>query len=151
MPYSPSPTSPTNGAPYHPRQSPSPQPQPISKKDKKRQAHNAHYQELVNEFNQNRDVHFRTQLVALQHDIALIQRANVYQSEPLDDSPDEIRNLLEASAAGTQYHGEVALSAGRWYNEFVRQTNEAKEEREIELVRVNVRRSQNPKYPTYRF
>ncbi|KAL9111620.1 MAG: hypothetical protein Q9227_003893 [Pyrenula ochraceoflavens] len=135
MAYSPSPTSPTHIQAHHIRRSPSPQPHPVSKKDKKRQAHNAHYQELVSEFSQNRDIHFRSQLVALQHDMAIVQRADIYQPEPIDDSPDEIRNLLESSAAGTPFQGEVS-SAGRWYNEFVRQVNEAKEEREIELVRV---------------
>ena len=125
----------------HPgRRSPSPPAQPISKRDKKRNQHIAHQQELINDFTQNRDVHYRAQLVALQYDMNLITAADPYDPEPLEDSPEEIARMVEEVAAGTAYQSEMSKLAGRWYSEFVQEVNEAKEAKEVELTQLMVGR-----------
>ena len=139
MAYSPSPTSPVAGSSMHRgRRSPSPPAQPISKRDKKRNQHIAHQQELVDDFSQNRDAHYRQQLVALQLDMNLITQADPYHPEPLEDSPDEIARMMEDVAAGTPYQSEMSKVAGRWYSEFVQEVNEAKEAKEVELTQLMV-------------
>ena len=120
------------------RRSPSPPAQPISKRDKKRNQHIAHQQELVDDFTQNRDAFYRQQLVALQLDMNLITQADPYNPEPLEDSPDEIARMIEEVAAGTPYQSEMSRTAGRWYSEFVQEVNEAKEAKEIELTQLMV-------------
>lgn len=114
----------------------------MSKKDKKRQAHNAHVQELHAEMSQNRDVHFRTQIVALTNETSLIQNADAYDLEPIDDSAEDIRRKLEALAANTPYQSEVPAHAGRWYSDFAREVDQVKEEREMDLTLIKVCRKQ---------
>jgi len=111
---------------------------PISKRDKKRNQHIAHQQDLVDEFTLNRDHHYRSQLVALQLDMNLITQADPYNPEPLEDSADEIARLVEEAASGTPYQTEMSKMAGRWYSEFVHEVNEAKEAKEIELTQLKV-------------
>jgi hypothetical protein len=123
----------------HPgRRSPSPPAMPISKRDKKRNQHIAHQQDLVDEFTLNRDHHYRSQLVALQLDMNLITQADPYNPEPLEDSADEIARMVEEAASGTPYQAEMSKMAGRWYSEFVHEVNEAKEGKEIELTQLMV-------------
>jgi hypothetical protein len=139
MAYSPSPTSPAGANSIHPgRRSPSPPAMPVSKRDKKRNQHVAHQQDLVDEFTLNRDHHYRSQLVALQFDMNLITQADPYNPEPLEDSPDEIARMVEEAAAGTPYQAEMSKMAGRWYSEFVHEVNEAKEAKDIELTQLMV-------------
>ena len=123
----------------HPgRRSPSPPAIPISKRDKKRNQHIAHQQDLVDEFTLNRDHHYRSQLVALQLDMNLITQADPYNPEPLEDSADEIARLVEEAASGTPYQTDMSKMAGRWYSEFVHEVNEAKIAKEIELTQLKV-------------
>lgn len=128
-----SPTSPT-----HVRHSPTPPAQPLSKREKKRNAHQQRYQDLTNDFAQNRDVYFRGQLLALQYDMNLITQADPYQPEPLEDSPEEIGRMIETASAATPYHNELSPNAGRWYAKFVEEVNKAKETKEIELTQLMV-------------
>ena len=111
---------------------------PISKRDKKRNQHIAHQQDLVDEFTLNRDHHYRSQLVALQLDMNLITQADPYNPEPLEDSADEIARLVEEAASGTPYQTDMSKMAGRWYSEFVHEVNEAKIAKEIELTQLKV-------------
>ena|SRR2546423_1322384 len=144
MAYSPSPTSPTGANSMHPgHRSPSPAAVPLSKRDKKRNQHIRHQEELVEQFTQNRDAHYRAQLVALQFDMNLITQADPYNPEPLEDSPDEIAKMVEEAAAGTSYQAEMSKMAGRWYSEFVHEVNDAKEAKEIELTQLKVWRSRS--------
>ncbi|KAL9622971.1 MAG: hypothetical protein Q9160_002689 [Pyrenula sp. 1 TL-2023] len=106
----------------------------MSKKDKKRQTHNAHVQELHSEMSQNRDVHFRTQIVALTNEGSLIQNADAYELKPLDESVEEVHRKLEALAANTPYQSEVPAHAGRYYSDFAREVDQVKEEREIDIT-----------------
>jgi Sds3-like len=130
---SPSPTSPS--AIVHER---SPPPQPISKRDRKRNQQMAQFQDLSNDFKENRSGYFHKQIVALQHDMNLITQANPYAPEPLDDSPEAIARLVEVAAAGTPYQAEMSMVAGNWYSEFVQDINQAKEGRDVELTQLLV-------------
>jgi Sds3-like len=128
---SPSPISPT----MHGR---SPPPQPVSKRDRKRNQQMAQFQDLSNDFKENRSAYFHKQIVALQHDMNLITQADPYKPEPLDDSPEAIAGLIEVAAAGTPYQSEMSLLAGKWYSEFVQDINQAKEARDVELTQLMV-------------
>lgn len=98
----------------------------------------AHQVELLDDFNQNRDYHYRTQLIALQNDMNLIQQADPYLLEPLDQSPEEITKQIEATSAGNPFAAEMSNLAGRWYAEFVYEVNEAKEAKELALINLAV-------------
>ena len=141
MAYSPFTTSPVAGAnsgPHPGRRSLSPPAQPISKRDKKRNQHIAHQQDLADDFALNRDVHYRSQLVGLQYDMNLITQADPYNPEPLEDSLDEIAKLVEGAVAGNLYQAEVSSLAGRYYADFVQEVNDAKEAKDVQLVQVMV-------------
>ena len=141
MAHTPSPPGPLPGANIgmHPdHRSLSPPAQPMSKKDKKRAQYHAHQQDLVTEFAQNRDVHYRSQLVALQYDMNFITQADPYNPEPLEDSPDAIAKMIAEAAAGTPYQADMSKLAGRWYSEFVQEVNDAKEAKEIQLTQLVV-------------
>lgn len=117
----------------------SPPPQPISKRDRKRNQQMAQFQDLSNDFKENRSSYFHKQIVALQHDMNLITQADPYNPEPLDDSPEAIVGLIEVAAAGTPYQSEMSSLAGKWYSEFIQEINQAKEARDIELTQLMVR------------
>lgn len=93
----------------------------------------------MEEFSSNREGHYRRQLIALQNDMNLITHADPYKPEPLEDSPDEIERISEQAASGTPYHSEMSALAGKWYAEFVREANDAKEAKEIALIQLSVR------------
>ncbi|KAL6243178.1 hypothetical protein RBB50_009729 [Rhinocladiella similis] len=139
MAYSPSPTPPLTGPDTslyaHPR-SPSPPTQPLSKRDKRRNQHVAHQQELHNELASNREQHYREQLIALQTDMSLISQADPYDPEPLEDSPEEIARIAELAASGTPYQSQMSSMAGKWYAEFVHEVNDAKEAKELALIQL---------------
>jgi len=122
---------------YPNRRSPTP-PQPMSKRDKRRNQHVAHQQDLHNEFNSNREQHYRVQLIALQHDMNLITQADPYEPDPLEDSPEEIARIAESAASGTPYQSEMSSLAGKWYAEFVHEINDAKEAKELQLIQLMV-------------
>lgn len=141
MAYSPSPTSPlppTENASYPPHRSPTPPVQPVSKRDKRRNQHVAHQQELYNELSSNREQHYREQLIALQTDMSLISQADPYDPEPLEDSPEEVARIAELAASGTPYQSQMSSLAGKWYAEFVHEVNDAKEAKELALIQLMV-------------
>jgi Sds3-like len=98
----------------------------------------AQFQDLSNDFKENRSAYFHKQIVALQHDMNLIAQADPYHPEPLDDSPGAIADLLDVAAAGTPYQSEMSSLAGKWYSEFVQEINDAKEARDVELTQLTV-------------
>ncbi|KIW20340.1 hypothetical protein PV08_00915 [Exophiala spinifera] len=139
MAYSPSPTPPLTGPEtslYPNPRSPTPPAQPLSKRDKRRNQHVAHQQELHNELASNREQHYREQLIALQTDMSLISQADPYDPEPLEDSPEEIARIAELAASGTPYQSQMSSMAGKWYAEFVHEVNDAKEAKEIALIQL---------------
>lgn len=95
-------------------------------------------QELLEDFHQNRDYHYRTQLIALQNDMNLIQQADPYSTEPLEDSPEDIARQIEATSAGNPFAAEMSTMAGRWYSEFVYEINEAKDAKDLGLINLAV-------------
>ena len=101
-------------------------------------------QDLLNNFNENREHHYRQQLIALQHDMNLIIQCDPYDSSFLEDAPEDISRVVEEAAADTLYQNELSSHAGKWYSEFVHTVNEAKEQREIELIQLVVRPIQLP-------
>ncbi|RMD41615.1 hypothetical protein DV735_g3527, partial [Chaetothyriales sp. CBS 134920] len=113
-----------------------PAPQALSKRDRRRTQHLAHQQDLLDDFSSNRESHYRRQLIALQSDMNLITHADAYTPEPMDDSPEEIARLAEQAASGTPYQSELSSLAGKWYAEFVREVNDAKEAKELALIQV---------------
>jgi hypothetical protein len=147
MAYSPSPASPLpgpDGSTYSHRRTPTPPAQPLSKRDKRRNQHVAHQQELYNELSSNRELHYREQLIALQHDMSLISQADPYEPEPLEDSPEEVARIAELAASGTPYQSQLSSLAGKWYAEFVHEINEAKETKEVSLIQLIVSRCHFP-------
>lgn len=133
MAYSPSPISPLGG-----HRSPTPPTaQPLFKRDKRRQQHLSLQQDLQNDFDMNRELHYRTQLIALQNDMNLITQADPYGPEPLQDGPEDIARLVEAQTSGTPYQSEMSSLAGRWYTEFVHEVNDAKQAQELALIELH--------------
>lgn len=110
----------------------------MSKREKRKHQHVTLQQDLQNDFNENRERHYREQLIALQTDMNLVSQADPYGPDPLDDTPDGIMRQIESSAYGTPYQSELSSLAGKWYTEFVGEVNEAKEAKELELIRLKV-------------
>jgi hypothetical protein len=111
----------------------------MSKKDKRKSQHIAHLQEHQDDFQYNRESQFRKQLVNLQQDMNMITHADPYIPDSIDDSPEEVSRFAERAALGTPYQSELSQSAGRWYAEFVREVNAAKEGKELALSDITVR------------
>ena len=97
-------------------------------------------QDLLNNFHENREQQYREQLIALQHDMNLIIQSDPYESSMMDDSPDEVARLVESAASSLPYQSEISALAGKWYAEFVHEVNAQKEEKEIELIQLQVRK-----------
>lgn len=142
MAYSPSPhPSPimtmtgTMGPQHESPFTPTPPPIPLSKRDKRRSALSDKLNELTASFAQNRDGHYRQQLQALQIDMTLVMRADPYLENPLDDSGEDIANLVAASTGGAS----TGTLAGKCYAQFVDEINNAVEERDTDLTRLEVR------------
>ncbi|CAK3763599.1 Hypothetical predicted protein [Lecanosticta acicola] len=130
--------------------SPSPQPQPLTKRDVRRNRIMEKLQGMVNSFSANQHNHYRAQLQGVQVDMTLVLRADPYRDGPLDDGHDEIQALAEDVMAGdANGNGGVSLPndeaarqdywsiAGKRYSEFVRNINDAIEERDADLAQLN--------------
>jgi hypothetical protein len=122
--------------------SPPLQEQQLSKRDKRRTNLANRLAEITAQFSDNRDVHYRNQLQALQIDINLIGEANAQGDMPLPDSPGAIdklvrdnlqKNLMKAIGAN------VPLRAGRVYADFAKEINDAMEEKDAMLAMHKVR------------
>ncbi|KAI9824000.1 MAG: hypothetical protein M1819_001088 [Sarea resinae] len=144
MAYSPSPQMPQAAPPGGAHRadgvfSATPPLQPLSKRDKRRSLLSDRLNELTASFTQNRDTHYRQQLQALQIDMNLIMRADPYANSPLDDSGEDIAELISATMGGSangqwKPEGDVAALAGRWYAKFVDDVNNAMEDRDVALT-----------------
>lgn len=135
---------------------PTPPPIPLSKRDKRRSILSEKLNELTTSFANNRDSHYRQQLQALQIDLNLIMRADPYRDAPLDDSGDDIAELVLAAMGGNAQSGvngagavagppmyprpdkDVAALAGRWYAQYVEDVNDAVELRDTNLTMLEV-------------
>ncbi|KAF2749882.1 hypothetical protein M011DRAFT_492893 [Sporormia fimetaria CBS 119925] len=115
-------------------------PQPLlSKRDKRRNQLAEKLAEMMSNFADNRDGHYRAQFTALTQDINLICKANPYNNQPLDDAGDEARESVQAilesnpsipPTVSTDYISE----AGKYYARFVDAVNDALEERDYNLT-----------------
>lgn len=92
---------------------------------------------MQTEFDDHREQHYRSQLIALQQDMNLVTAADPYRPEFLEDSPEEIAELVALQAQGTPYQSEMSALAGRWYTDFVHEVNEAKEAKELALIELH--------------
>ena len=140
----------SNGPSHEQNFTPTPPPVPLSKRDKRRSALSDKLNELTASFSHNRDRHYRQQLQALQVDMTLIMRADPYSQGPLDDSGEDIANLVAAATGGAAFVSGGGLSghrrgdldgtalAGMWYAKFVEETNDAMELRDTCLTMLEV-------------
>ena len=136
------------------RHSPSPTlPQPLSKRDKKRNVMENRLAEISSSFAENRDHIYRKQLQALQADMNYIQAARLYDNVPLDEigdeGPEEVTTSAAASAAGSfrnahQAHLpnlrrlETTHRTGPRTAEFIQEVNDAMEQRDADLTTIVV-------------
>jgi hypothetical protein len=122
----------------------SPPSQPVSKRDKRRNAVLDRITELTGQFNDNKDNYYRQQLYAIQIDTSLILHADPCKYEPLADTGDAIQDLIERANGGVPSHPiltEVNQIAGKVYSEFANEVNDAMERRDSALTVHEVRKS----------
>jgi hypothetical protein len=134
--------------------SPSPQShqQPLTKRDVRRNRIMERLQGMISSFSANQNQHYRAQLQGVQVDMTLVLRADPYTAEGvLEDGHEDIRALVETIMKGdVNGNGGVSLPtddaakndywslAGKRYAEFVREVNEAVEERDADLTALHV-------------
>ncbi|KAK4543223.1 hypothetical protein LTR36_005773 [Oleoguttula mirabilis] len=116
--------------------SPSPPPQPLTKRDVRRNRIMERLQTMIDSFAGNQHHHYRAQLQAVQVDMTLVLRADPYANEgPLEDGGEEIRAMVEGMMGVVGAGDETAqrdylAMAGRRYGEFVREVNDCLERRD---------------------
>lgn len=138
MAYSPTP------APAHLRNR-STTPPLLSKRDKRRNAIEARIKEMDTSFTNHREAYSRAQLNTLSRDINYINRADPYDTRPLEDYPDD------AGVEGIVFGGEnsngllrglseteARPSIGKYAAKFVDSVNDSLELRDTELTEVFV-------------
>lgn len=123
--------------------SPSPQPQPLTKRDVRRNRIMERLQSMIDSFATNQPQHYRAQLQAVQVDMTLVLRADPYENGPLGDSGEEIRSLVDSMMSATGVGDDAAqrdyiAMAGKQYTEFVRQVNDCLERRDADLTALHV-------------
>jgi hypothetical protein len=97
------------------------------------------FQDMIVTFADNRDSHYRAQSAALQADINMIQKADLYSNKPLDDTGDEALDLIRGILGEGSAHNapspqaDFAAQVGRFYADFVNETNNAMEERDTDI------------------
>ena len=140
-----------NGSPFN-EPSPSPHPQPLTKRDVRRNRIMEKLQGVIDSFASNQHQHYRAQLQGVQVDMTLVLRADPYGSEgPLPDSHHDVQELIDAVMKGDSHgNGQFNLPndeaaradywnmAGKRYREFVRGVNDAIEARDADLTALHV-------------
>jgi hypothetical protein len=111
-------------------------PQQLSKRDKRRTLLADRLEEITRHFSQNRDIHYREQLQALQIDMNLIMEADAHGKEPLPSSPGSIEALVEENikALRKAVAANPPSRAGKLYAAFAKEINDAIEERDAALT-----------------
>ena len=123
--------------------SPSPPPQQMTKRDKKRRNIVEKLNDMVVTFGKDQSQHYRAQLQAIQVDMTLIMRADPYENAPLNDDPQTIADMVEALAGTNLPNSEKAKDdflalAGRRYFEYCQEINQAQERRDADLTLLKV-------------
>jgi hypothetical protein len=93
-------------------------------------------EEITRHFSQNRDIHYREQLQALQIDVNLIMEAKAHGNEPLPNTPEEIDALVEENIKTVRKSlgPYPPPRAGKMYADFAKEVNDAMEERDAALT-----------------
>lgn len=125
------------------RVSPSPPPQPLSKRDKRRNNITDKLSDMIQTFTQDQPQHYRAQLQAIQVDMTLILRSNPYENRPLEDSAEQIEQEIENVTGGSLPSTEAATKdylalAGKRYHEYIQHINHAMEQRDADLTALQV-------------
>ena len=123
--------------------SPPPQPQPLSKRDKRRNNITDKLSDMIQTFTQDQHQHYRAQLQAIQVDMTMILRANPYENSPLDDSAEHVEQEIENVTGGSLPNTDASVKdylalAGKRYHEYVQQINHALEQRDADLTALQV-------------
>jgi len=121
----------------------SPQPQPLTKRDKRRNIISERLQEMISTFSQDTHQHYRAQLQAIQVDMNLVLKADLYENKPLEDSPQAIEDLINALTQGNVPAEKAAKDdylamAGKRYYEFCQEINKSLEQRDADLTALKV-------------
>jgi len=129
-------------SPFDPSLSPHPQPA-LTKRDVRRNRIMERLQGMIDSFQSNQHQHYRAQLQAVQVDMTLVLRADPYRDGPLEDGGEDIRELVDGIIGGQGVGDEAAQRdflalAGKRYGEFVREANDAMEQRDASLVALYV-------------
>jgi hypothetical protein len=114
----------------------------MTKRDVRRNRMVEKLQQMMDSFNSNQHQHYRAQLQAVQVDMNLILRADPYEGIPLEDGGDEIRSLVEGMGANMPADDAAQRDywamAGNRYRTFVREANDAIEQRDADLTALHV-------------
>ncbi len=123
------------------RQSPQPQPAP-SKRDKKRQVLSDRLSALSEQFNREKDRHYREELQKIQVDVSLVSRVDAYADRPLDqiDRERRDRELSQATNgasnnnnSGTS-HRSLLEMAGPTFQEWLHEVEDLLETRDYDMT-----------------
>ena len=93
-------------------------------------------------FEQNHNDHYWAQLSSVQCEINLLMRADPYRDGPLDESPEGItaqmaearKEVCSARPIAQEAEASFQHSGGKFYPEFVREVNNALEQRDANLT-----------------
>lgn len=116
-------------------------PLPLSKRDKRRTMLADRLEEITKAFSQNRDMHYREQLQAIQIDMNLIMEADPHSKALLPDDPRVIDELVLENVKVVRKTSDPVIPprAGRMYADFAKEINDAMEERDTNLTSHKVR------------
>ena len=120
----------------------SPPQQQLSKRDKRRSMLADRLEDITKQFSQNRDVHYREQLQAIQLDMNLIMEADAHGKKQLANSGLEIDMLIKDNMQKISMKRAEPVPpprAGKAYADFAKEVNDAMEERDTTLTVHKVR------------
>ncbi|KAI1279735.1 Sds3-like-domain-containing protein [Xylaria sp. FL0933] len=134
---------PAAGTSKPPRQSPQPQ-SSQSKRDKKRQALSERLTALSEQFNREKDRHYREELQKIQVDVNLVSRVDPYADRPLDEIDRERRERELSQAtngannnnnnnSGTS-HRSLLEMAGPTFQEWIHDVEDLLETRDYDMT-----------------
>ncbi|QIW97724.1 hypothetical protein AMS68_003242 [Peltaster fructicola] len=123
--------------------SPPPNQPTLTKRDVRRNRMMDKLQYMIDSFAANQHQHYRAQLQAIQADMTLILRSDPYEGVPLDDNGEDIRAVIETMGANLPpdeaAQKDYFAMAGSEYRSYVREVNNAIEQRDADLVALHNR------------
>ncbi|KAI0440732.1 Sds3-like-domain-containing protein [Xylaria telfairii] len=125
-----------------------PSPQPQSKRDKKRQVLSERLSAITEQFNREKDRHYREELQKIQVDVNLVSRVDPYADRPLDEIDRERREreLSQATnganntttnsnnANTNASHRSLLEMAGPTFQEWIREVEDLLETRDYDMT-----------------